>query len=237
MSVSTQPDFGTNFAGIYPVSYGLLYNWYAVTDVRGITVEGWHVPTNAEFTALRSYIATDQSVNVVFTGGYLKETGTTYWNAPNTGATNTYGFNARAGSSRVYNGVFGGIIGTGCSFHASDWDNIGGAIRSGITIYYDANTSQFQYHITEAILNATGKSIRLVKDTTALAHGETGIYTGNDGKVYRTICIGTIEVLADNLCETLYRDGSPIPEVTDNAAWAALTSGALCAYNNDWNNV
>ena len=80
-------------------------------------------------------------------------------------------------------------------------------------------------------------SIRLIKDSTTLTHGQTGTYTGNDGKVYRTICIGTQEWLADNLCETLYRDGSPIPEVTDNATWAALTTGALCAYNNDWNNV
>jgi predicted transcriptional regulator len=28
-----------------------------------------------------------------------------------------------------------------------------------------------------------------------------------------------------------------IPEVTDNTAWAALTTGALCAYNNNWDNV
>jgi len=39
------------------------------------------------------------------------------------------------------------------------------------------------------------------------------------------------------LAETKYRDGSLIPEVTDNTAWAALTTGALCAYDNDWNNV
>ena len=34
-----------------------------------------------------------------------------------------------------------------------------------------------------------------------------------------------------------HRDGTDIPEVTDNAVWAALTTGAMCAYNNDWNNV
>ena len=28
-----------------------------------------------------------------------------------------------------------------------------------------------------------------------------------------------------------------ITEVADSTAWAGLTTGALCAYNNDWNNV
>ena len=80
-------------------------------------------------------------------------------------------------------------------------------------------------------------SLRPVKDTTSLSDGESGYYVGNDGKVYRTICIGTIEILADNLAETKYRDGSAIPEITDNAAWMADTDGALCAYDNDWSYV
>ena len=83
----------------------------------------------------------------------------------------------------------------------------------------------------------TGISIRLVKDSTSLTHGQTSHYTGNDGKVYRTICIGTQEWLADNLCETEYRDGTPIAEVTDGTAWAALTTGARCSYNNDEDNA
>lgn len=83
----------------------------------------------------------------------------------------------------------------------------------------------------------TGVGIRPCKLLTELKHGETGTYVGNDSKVYRTICIGNIEWLADNLAETKCRNGDLIPEVTDNAAWAALTTGALCAYNNDWNNV
>jgi hypothetical protein len=32
--------------------------------------------------------------------------------------------------------------------------------------------------------------------------------------------------------ETKYRDGSLIPEVTDNATWYGLTTGARCSYNN-----
>ena len=33
-------------------TYGRLYSWYAVDDVRGLAPIGWHVPTDDEFTAL-----------------------------------------------------------------------------------------------------------------------------------------------------------------------------------------
>lgn len=36
-----------------------------------------------------------------------------------------------------------------------------------------------------------------------------------------------------DLAVTNYRNGDPIPQVTDPAAWAALTTGAWCWYNND----
>src|SRR5688500_2786954 len=31
--------------------YGQLYNWYAVSDPRGLAPEGWHIPTLAEWQA------------------------------------------------------------------------------------------------------------------------------------------------------------------------------------------
>jgi uncharacterized protein (TIGR02145 family) len=36
--------------------FGKLYNWYAVTDPRGIAPEGWHVPSDAEWTSLTVYL-------------------------------------------------------------------------------------------------------------------------------------------------------------------------------------
>ena len=36
-----------------------------------------------------------------------------------------------------------------------------------------------------------------------------------------------------NLAVTAYSDGTPIPQVTDPTAWANLTTGAWCYYNND----
>ncbi len=39
--------------------------------------------------------------------------------------------------------------------------------------------------------------------------------------------------MTKNLDVSTYRNGDAIPEVTDNAEWAALTTGAYCYYNND----
>lgn len=36
-------------------AYGVLYNWYAVDDVRGLSSEG-HVPTDTEFMQLTNYL-------------------------------------------------------------------------------------------------------------------------------------------------------------------------------------
>jgi len=41
--------------------------------------------------------------------------------------------------------------------------------------------------------------------------------------------------MAENLCTIHYRNREIIPEVTDNNAWNALTSGAYCNYKNTRN--
>jgi uncharacterized protein (TIGR02145 family) len=37
-------------------TYGRLYNWYAINDPRGISPNGWHVPTNEEWIALETHL-------------------------------------------------------------------------------------------------------------------------------------------------------------------------------------
>jgi len=87
--------------------YGGLYNWYAVTDVRKIAPVGFHIPTDEEWTTLVTFLGASTA------GAELKETGTTHWNSPNTGATNTDGFSALPGGSCHLNGVFTHIGETG----------------------------------------------------------------------------------------------------------------------------
>lgn len=40
----------------YGMQYGKLYNWYAVNDPRGICPDGWHIPTDAEWSILEIYL-------------------------------------------------------------------------------------------------------------------------------------------------------------------------------------
>jgi len=81
-------------------TYGALYNWYAVNTGKLCPI-GWHVPTNAEWTALTDFLE-DESI----AGGKLKETGTTHWLTPNEGATNETGFTALPGGYHSFDGAW-----------------------------------------------------------------------------------------------------------------------------------
>lgn len=51
--------------------------------------------------------------------------------------------------------------------------------------------------------------------------------------VAHDVVIGTQTWTGCNANLSTYRDGTPIPEVTDAATWASLTTGAWCYYAND----
>jgi uncharacterized protein (TIGR02145 family) len=50
---------------------------------------------------------------------------------------------------------------------------------------------------------------------------------------YPSVTVGCQTWMSKNLDVTKYRNGDPIPQVTDKPAWRALTTGAWCYYNND----
>lgn len=61
----------------------------------------------------------------------------------------------------------------------------------------------------------------------------SGTVTDIDGNIYTTAIIGTQVWLVQNLKTTRYRNGDPIPHITDNAQWNSSTTGAYSNYNND----
>ena len=83
----------------------------------------------------------------------------------------------------------------------------------------------------------SGLAVRCCKNAWGVANGTIGTATDIDGNEYETVVINEKEWFTKDLMVTKYNNGDTVPEVTNNAAWAALTTGALCAYNNNWDNV
>ncbi len=92
--------------------YGNLYNWYAISDERGLCPAGWRVPSDNDLKILEEFLGTpleiinDTGLRDNYAGGKLKKTGTTHWYAPNAIATDEIGFSALPGGFRHANGRY-----------------------------------------------------------------------------------------------------------------------------------
>lgn len=215
---------------IADIIHGYLYNYFVIDDVRELTSsDDWAVPTVDDLIALLANVEPESTEFSNTIGGKLKEVTEDIlkiWQSPNTGATNELGFNGRGSGNRSDAGAYGMMALMQVIAYKGVYET---DVRVGFKLVYNSEAADFYWSGSKK----TGTSIRLLKATTLLNHGESGTYTGNDGKVYRTICIHGQEWLTDNLAETQYRNNDEIAEVTDNSAWAALSTGARCILYND----
>jgi uncharacterized protein (TIGR02145 family) len=83
-------------------TYGVLYNWEAA---KTACPSGWHLPSDEEWQSLVDHL---DKVGLT-AGGKMKETGTSHWLSPNTGATNSSDCTALPGGERSVSGVFSGL--------------------------------------------------------------------------------------------------------------------------------
>ena len=134
-------------------TYGKLYNWYAVIDARGLAPEGYHIPTDAEWTILSTTLGGESVA-----GAKMKVLSTTLWNTPNTGATNSSGFG----------GLPGGKCNNGVGF--SDIGNYGRWWSSTVKDAYSA-WSRSVYWVGPSLIrdgapniSSFGYSVRCIKD-------------------------------------------------------------------------
>jgi len=133
------------------LTYGKLYNWYAVNDSRGLAPAGWHVPTDAEWTTLENSLG-----GASVAGGKMKEPGTTHWATPNTGASNESGFAGLPGGFRDYVGGFQDVGNRGYW-----WSSTEGGTSSAwgrALVSYDGSVYRGSHY------KASGFSVRCLRD-------------------------------------------------------------------------
>jgi uncharacterized protein (TIGR02145 family) len=126
--------------------YGQLYNWYAVTDLRRIAPEGWHVPTDIEWKELKDFIGDSVGIKLKSTCGWCS----------NGNGLDIYGFNALPAGYRYDSGNFYGYGGHACFWSASDSNNYKAWYRG---IFY-TSTGIYRY----ADDKHDGFSVRCIRD-------------------------------------------------------------------------
>jgi uncharacterized protein (TIGR02145 family) len=83
-------------------NYGKLYNWYAVSDSRGLSPIGWHIPSDSEWTRLTNSLGGEKTAGI-------KMKSNSGWDDAGNGKV-VKGFNglpsgARYGSTFALNGI------------------------------------------------------------------------------------------------------------------------------------
>ena len=144
-----------NDATTYKATYGALYNWYTVNPTsnggKNVCPTSWHVPTDAEWATLTTYLGGD-----AVEGGKLKETGTTHWITPNTGATNETGFTALPGGNRLVSGTYFNF-----GYYGSWWNSTEGSTPDAYFRFMYYSNSNGYGGVTSKLF---GLSVRCLRD-------------------------------------------------------------------------
>jgi len=105
---------------------------------------------------------------------------------------------------------------------ATATDNVDGDISDAIVVAGTVDATIIgAYPVTYNVSDASGNA---AEEQTLMVNVVAGP---------ETVVIGTQEWTTRNAEHVTYRDGTAIPQVTDQTAWDNLTTGAWCYYNND----
>ena len=129
-------------------TYGVLYNWQAAMTA---CPEGWHFPSDAEWTQLTDYLGGEDVA-----GGKMKEAGLSHWDSPNEGATNSSGFTALPCGYRYREGKFYNL-----GFYGDWWSST----QLSIIYVWNRGMTYSYHHVTRnAYLKENGFSVRCIRD-------------------------------------------------------------------------
>ncbi len=126
--------------------YGKLYNWFAVSDSRGLAPNGYHIPSDAEWTILTDFLGGSAAKKMKSKDGW----------EDNGNGDNSSRFNGLPGGYCQYYGNFYNIAGDGY-FWSSSEDNTDDAWLLGL---YGSNTEVASYPYDKG----SGLSVRCLRD-------------------------------------------------------------------------
>jgi uncharacterized protein (TIGR02145 family) len=213
------------------VNFGFLYNFYAASDARNISSshKGYEVPVNGagagDLQTLVDYVG-----GSAIAGKKLKSSDPTKWHSTGVG-TDDYGFSAIGSGLRREQNF------TGLKFSFNGWTKTPMSSSLARSLWIQWNNDYV--YITNS-QKWWGRSVRLVRLATTeeliLADGTILVddYIGNDLSKYDGVKIGTQIWTKTNIAETKYANGDLIPnDILSIEDWANLTTGALCAYDDN----
>ena len=214
--------------------YGKLYNWYAINDPRGLAPQGWHIPTDAEWATLTTFLGgkIESSAKIKSAKG---------WSQGGNG-TNESGFNALPGGTRSINEAFSFVGDYGYWWTSSSFD---GSSAWNRFLAYNNN-----YIGRSTGWKQFGNSVRCIKDVddTSVASANQKVDSSvNPAFANETIAatesskipsmkIGDQVWMTQNLDVSKFQNGDSIHQAKSDADWikaAKLKQPAWCYYNND----
>ncbi|NBU81627.1 MAG: hypothetical protein EBS55_08270 [Flavobacteriaceae bacterium] len=146
-------------------------------------------------------------------------------NCSNSAVTNGYlwlQYSGRILYTPIYNGSFSFTV-LNCSIGSTSY------ILQGFD--FDGMNST-----TQQIGTLNNQTINIGTIQSCTSTNTSGAFFDIDQNVYTYLPIGPYVWMQQNLNVSKYTDGTPIPQVTDPSAWANLTTGAWCYFNNDYTN-
>jgi uncharacterized protein (TIGR02145 family) len=215
-----------------------------------------HIPYQAIARNAAGEALSSNTLNARFTLHEGTATGTSVWQELQTVSTSTLGlFTAQLGSSVSLAGV---NWSSGAKFMQVELDLGNGFIDLGtqqlLSVPYALHAGSVRLDVSTTgdtlfvgdgsfvIIPGISEANNFTTGTTLHTCGTPNVHNPNlayssmtdqEGNVYKTILIGTMEWMAENLNTSIYRNGDAIATNLDHAAWSNTTSGAWAYYNND----
>jgi len=228
-------------------SKGKLYNWYAVAGIhdndpntlnKELAPEGWHVPTYQEWLAFEEFLI-DNGYNydgsttgnkfaksISSVSGWSPSLSVGYPGNDQT-SNNSTGFNALPKGFRYPNSNFINEYNDAIFWSSTE---------NGFSNSWYSNLKFNNEYLELALYESKqhGFSVRFIQ---ALQNSDNcsadGTFQDQEGNSYDYINYDIQAWSVDNAAMETYRDGTPIPKVTNPGEWISLTTGAWCYYLND----